>query len=173
MIRVLFISAFMFSTALLSGQTTPEESPAAKSMDDALSEMSKMMDTMDISSLMKGLDMDKIIGSSDFESMFEMMDSLDLNQLFGGSQGLEGLGMGDKDLEEMMKESMKMLEGVDMDELMKMMEGVDMNEMMKMLEGVDMSEMMKMFEGINPEDLNLVPPTSPTENSKKKKMKKL
>ena len=81
--------------------------------------------------------------------------------------------MGDKDLEEMMKESMKMLEGVDMDELMKMMEGVDMNEMMKMLEGVDMSEMMKMFEGINPEDLNLVPPTSPTEDSKKKKMKKL
>ncbi len=173
MIRALFISAFLFSTTLLSAQTTPEENPAAKSMEDALSEMSKMMDTMDMSSLMKGLDLEKIMGGSDFESMFEMMDSMDLNQLFGGSQELESFGMGNEDFEKMMKESMKMLEGVDMNEMMKLLEGVDMNEVMKMFEGMDMNEMMKMFEGINPEDLNIVPPTSPTEDSQKRKKKKL
>ena len=173
MIRILYVTILLFCLGTLSAQnTTPTEDPA-KSMEDAMSEMTKMLDTMDLSNLMKGLDLNSILGDAEFGSMFEMMDSMDLNQLFG-ERGLDDLGMGNEDIGKMMEESMKMLEGMDMSQISKMMEGIDMSEMMKALEGIDMSEMMKMFEGINPEDFNIVPPTLPSEeDSKRKKMKKL
>ncbi len=172
MIRILYVTILLFCLGNLSGQNTPPTEKPAKSMEDSMSEMTRMLDTMDLSNLMKGLDLNSILEGAEFGSMFEMMDSMELNQLFG-EQGLNGLGMGNEDFGKMMEESMKMLEGMDMSQITKMMEGIDMSEMMKALEGIDMSEMMKMFEGINPEDFNLVPPTTPSEDTKKKKMKKI
>ena len=169
MIRILIIALTFLTVGISAQNTNPQPTPAQanpdKAMEDAISEMSKMMDTMDLSKMMEGMDLGAImqglqLGESDMQGLEQMLDSLDLSMFFGDSKGIPGMeGM---DMGKMMEQSMKMLEGMDMQEMQKMMEGIDMNEIFKMFEGMDMGELEKLM------------PTQPTEEKQnEKKLKKI
>jgi len=165
---VIFLS--LFSCSFLIAQNNKAPQPDNEQMQDAVTEMQKMMDTMDINSLLQGFDM-------------EGMDSLNLEELMGGDM----LKMfGGEDMEKMMEgmDLGKMMEGIDMQEMNKMLEGIDMTEMMKMMEGMDLSKMMegvdmeelsKMFEGMDFQQMTPPGklPDNPTEQDGKKNMKKI
>ena len=161
--RLLIILAFSLFGLSLSAQSQETPQPTQE-MDKAMDDMKKMMDTLDLQGMMKGFGMDGKELNLD-----SLLNGVDISKLMeGGIPGMEG--MDNAEMQKMMEQSMKMLEGVDMTEMMKMLEGVDMTEMMKMLEGVDMSEMMKMFEGM---DLKQMMPEGTTPKNADPKMKKL
>ena len=154
---LLYFSLILFSVNLTaqSHDSDPlQEPPVSESIDEALEELS---------GLFEGNTLDSIFG--EFGGAFGefKMDSLDLTEIMGGDQFSELFGEIDMtQLNEMMEQSMKMLEGVDLEEMMK---------------SIDMSEIMKMFEGIDIEGFeNLTPtPQNPEAPSKKehKKLKKI
>ena len=138
LITTLVIMTFGLS---LTAQNQKSTEDATKEMDKAMSEMSKMMDTLDFSKLLND------------EGLQEMMKGLDLGQMNldslmgGGIPSLEG--MEGQDFQKMMEQSMKMFETMDMTELSKMLEGMDLENMLqgmdleKMLEGMDLEKMLE------------------------------
>jgi len=160
----------------LSAQTQEsdplQEPPLTESMDEAMSEINKLMESFDLNSLLSDTMLMQSFGGQDLNGL---LDSLDLQDLLGngdmdgllkeGLPGMEGLDM------------QQMLEGIDMNQMMKMLEGIDMNEMQKMMEGIDMSEIMKMFEGMDMEGFDGMIPATPQKkdapNSEDKKLKKI
>ena len=166
MTRLIIILAFSLLGLTVSAQSQDDatKSAPAQELNESMEQMKQMMDTMDIQGMLKGFSMD-----GQEINLDSLLNGMDISKLMdGGMLGMEG--MENTDMQKMMEESMKMLEGVDMTEMMKMLEGVDMTEMMKMLEGVDMTEMMKMFEGMDLEQMMPPAGNTPKEDPKMKKI---
>ncbi len=169
---VLLFSLFAFSSLQAQSDTSDplQEPTMEQSMDEAFGEISKFLDTMDMKNIM-GMGLDSMMMqafSFDGENMQGLggaLDSIGLSEMFGG-QGIGQLfeGMDMKELDQMMEQSMQMLQGIDMTEMQKMMESIDMSELMKMFEGMDIQG----FE-------NIMPPAGPNEapTQKKEKLKKI
>lgn len=167
------VFCFIFCVTGLVAQSE-EQLNAEPSMEEALEEMSKIMDTLDIQNLLDGADMNSLFESFGFggEDMGGIMDSLNLDELFGGDfsrlfeggEGMQGFDM--QQLDKMMEESLGIFEQMDMSEIQKMMEGIDMSEIMKMFDGMDMGGMQEFMQ----------PPASPetpTEDGNRRKLKKI
>ena len=135
MTRLIIILAFSLLGLTVSAQSQDDATKSAPAQE--LNEsMKQMMDTMDIQGMLKGFSMD-----GQEINLDSLLNGMDISKLMdGGMLGMEG--MENTDMQKMMEESMKMLEGVDMTEMMKMLEGVDMTEMMRMFEGMDLEQMM-------------------------------
>ncbi len=154
-LSLIFISSFAFC------QTTP-----AAPETEAAPDMQMMMDSLNLEELLGGGDMNSLLQGLNMEGMDmkeinKMMESLDIQSLMGGADLSQLLGdMDQAQMQQLMEQSMKMLEGMDMSELQGLMEGIDMSEMQKMLEGMDMEQLQEMM------------PT-PEQNDKKEDPKKL
>jgi len=111
-------------------------------------------------------DFDSIDLSDEIGKMFNMIDSLpmDLNS-FGNMSELfkdqfGGLSEDNEMFQDLLGQSLKMMENIDMSEMQGMLENLDTDQMQGMMKNFDMSEMqglmdnfMKDFEGMNLEEL--------------------
>lgn len=172
--HILFFLLFVGAMQAQSDTSDPLAEPSMEeSLNEAFSEISKFLDTLDGNSIM-GLGMDSMMMkafSFDGENMKELdgvLDSMGISKMLGGTDiskmleggipGIEGMDM--NQMNQMMEQSLKMLEGIDISQMQKMMEGIDMSELMKMFEGMDM-------EGFMPPADKAVP------SEKDKKLKKI
>lgn len=131
-----------------------------KTMDEAMQEFQRAMDTLDMSEIFSG----------DFSKMFSdsMMQSLDFGQMEGLFEGMNMDELFGPEMQIQMEQSLKMLEGMDMDQINSLLEGIDMSQLESLFEGIDMSEMQKMFEGIEiPELKEIEPIEKKSKNTKK------
>ena len=164
MLKTLIIALLLTTLSLsLSAQNQKSPEDAKKEMDKGLEEMSKMLETMDLNKILQD------------EGIQEMMKSLDFSEM-----GLDSLlgngmpGMENQDFQQLMEQSMKMFEGMDMNEMNKMFEGMDLE---KMLEGMDLEKMLegmdleKMLEGMDFGEM--MPKEAPKDNPVEKDGKKL
>ncbi len=150
---LLYFSLILFS-ANLTAQTEDsdplQEPPVAESIDEAMEELSK---------LFEGNSLDSIFGELGTAFGEIKFDSLDMSEIMGSDQFSQFFGEMDmSQLDEMMEQSMKMLEGIDLEEMMK---GIDMSEIMKMFEGMDLEG----FENLRPIPQN---PDTPSKDADKK-----
>ncbi len=169
MLRAL-ITVFAIFTLGLSLTAQSQDTDKTKEMDQALSEMSKMMDSLDLSKILQDESLQDLMKGFDMGQM--NLDSINIEEMMGlfGEGGLPG--MEGQDLQKMMEQSMKMFEGMDMTEMNKMLEGMDIE---KMLEGLDLEKMLegmdleKMLEGMDLEQMMPKDVAPKDENGKKLK----
>ena len=161
--KKLLISFLLITYSVVSwsqNDQSPKTDEIEKSMDEAMQEFQRTLDTLDMSSFFSQ-DFSQMLGDStmqafDFSQLGGLMEGIDMNELFGPEMQIQ------------MEQSMKMLEGMDMTELSTLLEGIDMSQLEGMLEGIDMSEMQKMFEGMEiPELKEIEPIEKKSKNSKK------
>lgn len=171
MLRAL-ITAITILTLGLSLSAQNQDTDKSKEMDQALSEMSKMMDSLDLSKILQDEGIQELMKGFDMGQM--NLDSINIEDMMGlfGEGGMPD--MKDQDIQKMMEQSMKMFEGLDMTEMNKMLEGMDIEKMLegmdleKMLEGMDLEKMLEGFDFGQ-----MAPPGTPEEQPVDKNGKKL
>lgn len=113
MTRLMIILAFSLLGLTVSAQSQDDatKSTPTEEMNESMEQMKQMMDTMDIQGMLKGFSMD-----GQEINLDSLLNGVDISKLMEGGMGMDG--MNDADMQKMMEESMKMLEGVDMTEMM-------------------------------------------------------
>ena len=118
MIRTM-IRGLLFISAGVSAQSTEPQIDPNETMEEAMSEISKYLDTIDFANIFEGDQMNELFKGFGFggQDMQGMMDSLgisemfggDFSEMFGGGQlpGLEGMDM--EQLDKMMQESLSLI----------------------------------------------------------------
>ncbi len=151
MYRIILTLAFLIPvTTGVFAQSNEEAKPTPESMEDALQEMTKALDTMDLNALLsQGMSMIQGLDGTGMD-----LKGLGLTDSLGNVQGLEGIisqlmpGMENMDMGEinkMMEQSMKMMQGMDMSEFQKLFEGIDMEQFEGMMKGFDMEQFKEMI----------------------------
>lgn len=164
----LLLSTFLCYS--LMAQTEQSSPDINESYQEAMEEFSQAIDTLDFSKIFdEGFGQLFDLGPNQ-GNMNGLIDSLDLNQFFGDS----GFGMIQEQIQEMDPEQLNEM----LDQSMKMMQQMDLSQFQSLLDDIDMGQLQKMFEGMDFEGFNFQGPNIPKNDGEDdgkgtKKMKKL
>lgn len=176
--RILVFTLFLsISIAPLSAQNQdiPESEEIQKSLDSAFEEFGKALEDMNISEIFSGefstLFNDSLSAgfkSIPLDSMMGMFNMED-NQFMGDIFKQFDMKISPEEMDEQMKQGLKMLEGMDMQQFGQLFEQFDFSQFQGIFDSLDIQSFEGLFDDFNFDDFDIQPGDKNKEGKQQKK----